>query len=86
MLDLVAEGESVAARSQFRGTQVGSMGSYPLPARCFRRPVLLSIAWKEGALPKHGQNGTTCMGCNNSAITMQRNLLMEEFSPFGQVN
>lgn len=25
-LDLVAEGESVAVRSHFRGTQVGSMG------------------------------------------------------------
>jgi len=29
VLDLVAEGESVAVRSHFRGTQVGSMGSYP---------------------------------------------------------
>src|SRR5271169_1033582 len=29
LLDLVAEGESVAARSHFRGTQLGSMGSYP---------------------------------------------------------
>jgi predicted ester cyclase len=29
LLDLIAEGESVAARSHFRGTQVGSMGSYP---------------------------------------------------------
>jgi predicted ester cyclase len=29
LLDLVAEGESVAVRSHFRGTQVGSMGSYP---------------------------------------------------------
>lgn len=29
LLDLVAEGESVAARSHFRGTQRGSLGSYP---------------------------------------------------------
>ena len=29
LLDLVAEGESVAARSRFRGTQAGSLGSYP---------------------------------------------------------
>ena len=29
LLDLVAEGESVAVLSQFRGTQAGSMGSYP---------------------------------------------------------
>jgi steroid delta-isomerase-like uncharacterized protein len=29
LLDLVAEGQSVAARSQFRGTQLGRMGSYP---------------------------------------------------------
>jgi predicted ester cyclase len=29
LLDLIAEGESVAVRSHFRGTQVGSMGLYP---------------------------------------------------------
>jgi len=29
LLDLVAEGDSVAARSRFRGTQMGSIGSYP---------------------------------------------------------
>ena len=29
VLDLVAEGESVAVRSHFRGTQRGSIGSYP---------------------------------------------------------
>src|SRR5271169_3645039 len=29
LLDLVAEGQSAAARSHFRGTQLGSMGSYP---------------------------------------------------------
>lgn len=29
LLDLVAEGEKVAARHQFRGTQLGAMGPYP---------------------------------------------------------
>lgn len=29
LVDPVAEGERVAARSRFRGTQVGPMGSYP---------------------------------------------------------
>lgn len=29
LLDLVAEGDKVAARHHFRGTQLGPMGSYP---------------------------------------------------------
>lgn len=29
LLDLVAEGDKVAARHQFRGTQLGAMGPYP---------------------------------------------------------
>jgi len=29
LLDLIAEGERVATRSQFRGTQVGNIGSFP---------------------------------------------------------
>src|ERR1700756_1569000 len=41
------------------------------PIRCFPQLILLSIAWKADALPKHGWSGTTCMGSNNWAITMQ---------------
>jgi predicted ester cyclase len=44
LLDLVAEGESVAARSQFRGTQVGAKVRTLPPARCFPRPILRYIA------------------------------------------
>jgi predicted ester cyclase len=33
LIDLVAEGEKVAARSHFRGTQLGSMDSYPPSGR-----------------------------------------------------
>lgn len=83
LVDLVAEGERVAARSHFRGTQVGPMGSYPpQPGRCFPRTTSLSIAWKAGALLKRGQNGTTCMGCDNLATTLQRRLLIEKLHFF----
>ena len=33
LLDLVAEDDKVAARHQFRGTQLGSMGPYPASGR-----------------------------------------------------
>lgn len=33
LLDLVAEGDKVAARHQFRGTQLGAMGSFPPSGR-----------------------------------------------------
>jgi len=73
LLDLVAEGESVAARSRFRGTQAGSLGSYPPSGTMLCATYSRSTAWREGGLPKHGPNGTTCVGCNSSAISMQRN-------------
>ncbi len=33
LLDLVAEGNKVAARHRFRGTQIGAMGPYPASGR-----------------------------------------------------
>lgn len=79
LLDLVAEGESEAPRSQFRGTELGSMGSYPLFGRVLSA-ILLPIAKKEGALLKRGHNGTTCMGFSNLAMTIYGNLRMEACS------
>lgn len=40
LLDLVAEGEKVAARHQFRGTQLGSMGPYPASGRVLNATYL----------------------------------------------
>jgi predicted ester cyclase len=47
LLDLVAECESVAARSHFRGTQLGSMGSY-LPSGKVLSATYLAIYRLEG--------------------------------------
>ena len=66
----------MAARSSFRGTQMGSIGSYPPSGKVLSATCLAIYRLERGRIAKHGRNGTTCMGCNNSAITMQRDLLM----------
>jgi predicted ester cyclase len=50
LLDLVAEGESVAVRSQFRGTQVGSMGSYPPSNKVLSATVLAIYRLERGRI------------------------------------
>lgn len=40
LLDLVAENDKVAARHQFRGTQLGSMGPYPASGRVLNATYL----------------------------------------------
>lgn len=40
LLDLVAEGDKVAARHQFRGTQLGPMGSFPPSGKVLKADYL----------------------------------------------
>jgi predicted ester cyclase len=82
VLDLVAEGESVAVRSHFRGTQVGSMGSYPPSNKVLFATYLAIYRLENKRIAEAWWNGTTCMGSNNWAITMQRNLRRRDSRPF----
>ena len=50
LLDLIAEGERVAARSHFRGTQVGSMGSYPPSGKVLSATCLAIYHLKGGRI------------------------------------
>jgi hypothetical protein len=87
LLDLVAEGESVAVRSHFSGAQLGSTGSYRHRARCSPPRILRSIVSKEGALAKRGPSGTTCMGCNSSGtLKLRSNPESIRFLPQGPLS
>ena len=50
LLDVVAEGQRVAARSQFRGTQAGSMGSYPPSGRVLSATCLAIYRLEGGCI------------------------------------
>jgi predicted ester cyclase len=50
LLDLVAEGESVAARCHFRGTQLGSMGSFPPLGKVLSATYLAIYRLEEGRI------------------------------------
>lgn len=84
LLDLVAEGESVAVRSNFRGTQVGSMGSYPPSNKVLSATYLAIYRLERGRIAEAWVEWDNIMGSNNWAITMQPNLRRKEFSPVGR--
>ena len=50
LLDLVAEGDSVAARSRFRGTQMGSIGSYPPTGKVLSATCLAIYRLEKGRI------------------------------------
>jgi steroid delta-isomerase-like uncharacterized protein len=50
LLDLVAEGEQVAARSQFRGTQEGAIGPYPPSGKILSATCLAIYRLEQGRI------------------------------------
>ena len=59
IVDILGEGDKVAVRMRFRGTQVGILGTYPRPASASIPSPLRFTALRAASSSKLGPNGTT---------------------------